>query len=273
MVFPRADIGTHNGVTGDDGDMPAGERGARRLDEVRLPPAERPAIRGHQHVGAREGPPLRFLLQHVAGGPVEVHRAGETTEDAGEREREHRVRLVAGLARLEEVAQFGQPADVLVEQLELRGTDLHPFLEVLAADLQLLGQRVDAHDDRVQIVVGLRSPPAHPQLAGRRRQGSGETERHPGTLPRRFSRRTRINCRYSDSIEPGSSSCCARGTSSPSGSHGTPVLNPRCSLSSHGYGVRSGSRPNPCPGSRSSAGSRMRSGGTAVSTIPSSSPM
>ena len=49
--------------------------------------------------------------------------------------------------------------------------------------------------------------------------------------------------------------------SSFSGSQGAPVVKPAFGVASHGIGVRTGSRPRPRPGSRSSRGSCTRVGG------------
>ena len=58
-----------------------------------------------------------------------------------------------------------------------------------------------------------------------------------------------------------------------SGSQGSPVVKPAWgSAPVQGMGVRTGSRPIPSPGWRSSAGSRTRSGGIGTSSSPSSSP-
>jgi len=50
------------------------------------------------------------------------------------------------------------------------------------------------------------------------------------------------------------------GQSALSGNHGLTVVKPAFSLSSHGIGVRTGSRPNAKPGSRNSRGSRTWDG-------------
>ena len=62
------------------------------------------------------------------------------------------------------------------------------------------------------------------------------------------------------------------GQSALSGSHGLTVVKPAFLLSSHGIGVRTGSRPNAKPGSRNSRGSWTCAGGIATSLRPSSSP-
>ena len=57
-----------------------------------------------------------------------------------------------------------------------------------------------------------------------------------------------------------------------SGSHGVPVVKPAPADPSHTIGERSGSRPMPMPGCRSSAGSRTWSAPISAFGIPSSSP-
>jgi len=71
--------------------------------------------------------------------------------------------------------------------------------------------------------------------------------------------------RYSESIEEGSARWASTFPSagSPTGSQGSPVVNPAVRPGSHRIGVRHGSRP---------PGSCHRSGGTGTSAIPISSP-
>ena len=58
----------------------------------------------------------------------------------------------------------------------------------------------------------------------------------------------------------------------PVSGNGEPLVKPALAVSSHGIGVRTGSRPRPRPGSRSSRGSCTWSAGISTRPMPSSSP-